>query len=77
MKAIINIAENFAPRDKDMLVYNSKNGIWELKTFVALSQDLAKENKELKSKIEKMEIRCAIIDKKISRLADIVKEEIK
>lgn len=74
MKVILNVAENFKPNDKDLLVYDANKGMWTVTNFNAISKDLIKRINELDNTIARQKMRLSNMGDKLIKMLNIIEE---
>lgn len=77
MKIIVNVAENYKPANKDMLVYNDKDKVWEVRNFDVICKDQNKKIVDLTNEVVQMRLKFANLSNKFDKVLDIVKEVVK
>lgn len=77
MKVIINVAENYQPNDKDLLVYNSKEERWCVVNIDHLLKEQQKNIVRQSAELEMLREEFKKVSQNFNETLEILKEHLK
>lgn len=77
MKVIINVAENYQPNDKDLLVYNSKEERWCVVNIDHLLKEQQKKIVRQSAELEMLKEEFKKVSQNFNETLEILKEHLK